>query len=707
MLAEGRNRFLAPGSRRTKKAPRVAAGVVVSAAVLLGVAVPASAVDSAPTITVALTTANTGQLGPSEPLRSLVTIANPTSTATVPATATVSVDPLPFTSRDALADWFSGTTKSSVASRAVAHSDVPSIGSQLSGTVSTFAPESTLGLHAAGVYGVSVSLTSGSTVIGTARTAIAWNTATTPSVPVAIALPLTVPPGDSGFLTAAQLTTYTGASGILTRELTAVEDSQIAIGIDPRIIASIRVLGNSAPATAKTWLDELAALPNETFPLAWSDADLTAPLRAGLSAVLAPKSLAYAINPTLFPQTSNSTPSPAPTSGAGDGTVPTPAKLVAWNYSMPELAWPTDSSVEPADLPKLAAAGSSKLILTSKNVDGSSSTGLAGASGQSAKTKIAVSDDVLSGYLRAAVAATTRVESTQALAELTTTLALISSKSGAHPRTVLLTLGRNWANSDASFARGVDDIYAHPWVGSVVLSSLFSESPTTLTVDKDAESGARISLVSDMLAAEVRLGRFSAIADDPAAITSSYRLQLLSLLSNEWLDTPAAWTKAATKWVTHTNGVVGSVQVAHGGSALVLADQVSVPISISNGLDQAVTVTLLVRSTSAKVSIDPQYQSQAITIDADSQKRVQIPIEALSNGTGKLVVALRSASGLPIGHSVVREFNVQAGWETVGTLIFAALIVALFAFGIVRRFRKRRTELDEEDEPVTDTGSHE
>jgi hypothetical protein len=34
--------------------------------------------------------------------------------------------------------------------------------------------------------------------------------------------------------------------------------------------------------------------------------------------------------------------------------------------------------------------------------------------------------------------------------------------------------------------------------------------------------------------------------------------------------------------------------------------------------------------------------------------------------------------------------NVNAGWETTGTLIFAALVVGLFAFGIVRNIRKRR-----------------
>jgi hypothetical protein len=713
MLAEGRDDPPALEVTRIKKPSRFVAVVVAVGAVLFGATVPASAADPTPAISVTLTTENSGQLGPNEPLRALVTIGNPTPTATAPATATVSVDPLPLTTRDAISEWLSGTTKSSVASRTVAHTPVPSVGSQLSGAVSAIAPESTLGIRTAGVYGVYVSVASGATVLGTARTAIAWNMASTPSVPVAIAVPITVPSGDAGFLTAAELTQYTAQNGVLTRELAAIQDSQIAIaiGIDPRIVASIRVLGDSAPATAQEWLKELAALPNESFPLAWADADVTAPLHAGASAVLAPKSLAYAINPKLFPATNDSTPTPTPTPGSEGGAVPTPADLVAWNYSMPELAWPTDDSVEPGDLAKLNAAGIKSLILTTKNVDASKSNGLTGASGTSASTRIAVSDDVLSGYLRAAVAATTRVASTEALDDLTTTLALISQKSGGHPRTILLSLDRNWSTEDASFARGIDGLYAHPWVSAAVLSSVFAESPTTLTLDKDGESAERIALVANMLQAEARLARFSVIAADPATITSSYRLQLLALLSNEWENSPAAWTRAATKWITGTDGVVTSVQVAHSGHALALADRVALPITISNGLDQAVTVTLLARSTTTKFAVEPRYQSQTITIDADSQKKVQIPIDAVGKGNGHLVVSLRSADGLPIGRDVTLTINVQAGWETLGTLIFAALIVALFAFGIIRRFRKRRTENDDDDsldtEPATDSGSGE
>jgi hypothetical protein len=46
------------------------------------------------------------------------------------------------------------------------------------------------------------------------------------------------------------------------------------------------------------------------------------------------------------------------------------------------------------------------------------------------------------------------------------------------------------------------------------------------------------------------------------------------------------------------------------------------------------------------------------------------------------------------------NINVQAGWETFGTLIFAALVVGIFAFGLVRNIRKRGRATAADPKPV-------
>jgi hypothetical protein len=191
-----------------------------------------------------------------------------------------------------------------------------------------------------------------------------------------------------------------------------------------------------------------------------------------------------------------------------------------------------------------------------------------------------------------------------------------------------------------------------------------------------------------MLAAEKDVVSFAPIAKAPDVLTSSTRLKLLSLLSNEW--TPASWRTAGRAFLTESEKIVGSVKVNPSNEILAIADQTSLPVSVSNGLDQDVTVNLVVTSLSTRVTLDQKDAVQTVTVDEGAQRRILIPMSALSNGKAAIVVTLLSSTGIQIGKSVTININVQAGWETAGTLIFAALIVGLFAFGIIRTIRKRR-----------------
>src|SRR5690554_3723712 len=107
---------------------------------------------------------------------------------------------------------------------------------------------------------------------------------------LALVVPLIVPPESSGLIPPESLESYTSPSGILTRTLDAVEGHTVAIGVDPMVIASIRILGNTAPASAISWLDRLRNVDNETFALSYADSDLAALSQAGSTTVLAPSS---------------------------------------------------------------------------------------------------------------------------------------------------------------------------------------------------------------------------------------------------------------------------------------------------------------------------------------------------------------------------------------------------------------------------------
>jgi hypothetical protein len=674
--------FLAVGGVATPATAASTSAHIASASVV-------AATKATATTVVAVTPVDSGDLAAGAPLRLIVSLSNETTLATEAATVTVATNSGSITSRDTLADWF--TSKSgALAPTVLTTAAFPPVAGGLVSTIEVTIPAARLPWASAGVFPVAVSVIAGSQTLGSAHTAVASNLSSSASIPVAVALPLTVPADGSDFLSASELSQYTAPGGVLTRELIDIQSSQVAVGIDPRILASIRVLGKNAPQSALTWLLEVEALPNETFPLAWADADMTAPLHAGEPAVVQPKALDYAINPSLFPvPAKSSTPTPTPTPVTiTQPVIPTSASLVQFNYTLPQLSWPTENSVITSDLPKLTQAGVSAEILSSANVKQADTRGLNGASAVVGTNRIAISDDVLSAYLRTAIQSTTHPSSSSALTQLTTSLALMSLASGADPHPVLLTLGRNWVTSDANFGHSTSEIYAPQWTSAATVSTLFSASPTIVKIDPQEESPTRIALVKTMLASEQAVVSFSPIAKDPEALTSRTRLQLLSALSNEW--TTATWPSAGAAFVTAATKTTNSVQVVPSSEAVAFANQTALPVTVSNNLDQDVTVTLQIRSLAALLSVGKSSRSQSVTVEEGSQHRIQIPISALSNGNAEIVATLYSSTGVQIGRTVMIKINVNAGWETTGTLIFAALIVGLFAFGLVRNIRKRR-----------------
>ena len=270
--------------------------------------------------------------------------------------------------------------------------------------------------------------------------------------PVAVAMTITAPVGTTGLLNADELTQLTRPGGLLTRQLDGVVGREVAVGIDPMIIASIRLLGTSAPESAVSWLEQLATLDNETFPLAWADADLAAQAQAGVTELLGPTSLDYAIDPANFSgETVAPTPTPTATtatqapdarpSSTGSSvhstdaatparpppsepeaptvsptavmptTLPSLADLLSWPYTATNVAWPAAGSVAASDPAVFAANGLTTTIVSSSELtDAGTATPRAAAVAGAADGKVALADDRLSAALSAAVGAVTDLE---------------------------------------------------------------------------------------------------------------------------------------------------------------------------------------------------------------------------------------------------------------------------------------------------------
>ncbi|MEF3403071.1 DUF6049 family protein [Agromyces sp. CCNWLW203] len=539
---------------------------------------------------------------------------------------------------------------------------------------------------------------------------------------VAVAVPVTVPASASGVLAAADLATWTSPFGLLSRQLDAVEGRPVAIGIDPRIIASIRTLGTSAPSTATAWLDRLAGLTNEIFPLAYADADVAAQAQLGLPALLGPTSFTDVLDPANFtgaadgaagdgaagdgggaddadddddaanPTEGDDAPTPAPTEPAA-GEVPTTEELLAWPYTRADIAWPADDTVAAGDLAYLAAVGLTTPILAPGNV--AAAEPWANAASSVDGSPAVVADDRLTEPLRAASEALSDTEWQAAVGRLGAELALLDGD-GDRPVALLATLGRGAGAQSARVAATLDALAADPRVEPASLTAAIGAPPVERTLIDEPEGQQRIDNVDRIIRTDANVTAFATVLDDPRLLTGPTRRDALALLDVDWIDDRPAWDAAVGEWLVAQRRTLDAVSVVPSSPINVVSSETGVPTTILNALPYPVTVVVDVTPSNGRLVVEDQA---TLTIDPESRSTVTVPVAAgIGNGEVTLTVSLTSPEGVPVGSPVSIPVNVQADWEGLGAAIIGVIVVVFFGVGIwrnIRRHRKKKAEAAE------------
>ena len=527
-------------------------------------------------------------------------------------------------------------------------------------------------------------------------------------VRLAIAVPITVPDEPTGLISAESLEQYTRPLGLLTRQLDAVIDRPVAIGIDPMIIVSIRILGMSAPETALTWLRRLENAGNQTFPLTYADSDLTLGTQSGSGRVLAPESLDFAIDPALFapPDDTTATPTPSPTPTPTPTqepdepvtpSLPTTEELLDWPYSLTGLAWPRDNTVVASDLTAIAGSDYETTIVASGNLNRDAG---AGSTAEVNGERLLVSDDAVSAALRAAMHASGTEEQQATNAALSQAIAAAGLAQSGTRATLFATLDRVIPLGGSGVAQTITSLLTNPAVTLIPLSQAMAEPASEATVADKAQPVERVGPMQRMLEAESADRQFASIAEDPAAITSDRRLRLLAVASNSWVPSPVGWTDATNEYLADSVDLRDSVQVVESSTVNFLAQAADLRIAVSNELDQAVTVFITIRPDTALLAVEDQRVE--LTLEPNSQGTGPVPVSAISNGTVDITVTLASETGVAIGSPNRTEINVQAGWETPIVLVIAGTVLVVFTVGLVRNILRRRRQSAEGDQATDD-----
>lgn len=641
------------------------------AAILVVAGIASSAVPSAhadESATVELTPAALSA-GPGEILSVTVSVTNQ-GTQTLPAAeAVITAGSASLSTISDLDSWFAAEDQFTQPGRFLASVDVPEVpaGKTLDVLVELPLISGRFG-GLWGARGLAVDYVIDNDSAAAARSSFVWTAGSAPEKTAFTGiLPIVPPPSTSGLLTASALTELTGASGILTRQLAIAQGRLVTIAVDPRIMASIEALGENAPEGALSWLSLLKSLPNESFLLAYADADISAQSQAGAGSLLLP-STTDVITPLVLSDTA-ATPTPTAT--------PSPIAEPLFTPTLNNVAWPAANSVIFSDLGVFRASGLTTGIFSSANVAGENLSfgvvsGLPSVVTMNGLSSALNSDDVsrAASYLAAAAQ----------------DVAAGGRSYVALPRETFSITGLT------KLGIALDVLAAQAWVTSgTVVGGLASASAELVILDSP-ESSQRISVVSSLVARNAALTSFSTIAEDPGLITSPASRELAAVLSIGWMGN-SGWDSAVTKSLTASQKILNSVSVVTSSTINMVGGQANIPISVLNSLFQPVTVVVNADPNNARLVVN---DSEKITIQPESQAKAQIPVQArVSNGSAILTVTMQSVDGVPIGEAVAIPVNVRADWERWGLGAVALAFVGLLTAGLIRTLRRRKKAISE------------
>lgn len=500
---------------------------------------------------------------------------------------------------------------------------------------------------------------------------------------VAMVVPITGPVAVAGLYSASTLGTLTGADGLLTAQLDAVDGTAAVLAIDPSIPASIRVLGSAAPATARAWLERLMSLENDRFALQFADADVSPQIAAGLDAPLAPTHLGFALEQATI--------------DASDEPITLSSLTRIGDDAAPTVYWPSPGSATDDTVSTLVRGSAARVLVpASATDDGSAVLG----------DDALAYDDALSDALLDAARMSDAPTRARALTVAKAEIWLAAEQSGGPLLLALDRMGSDDLTTDDAgteivdgeldlSAEGLDEaIHAAldtPSTSHVGLDDVLAAGSGHVGVAATTEDPLREQAVVDYRAAEPGLAHIATALARPDHFLGQVRAEAQRLLSVSWATNPEGWLTRAEDFVALNADRAVAIDIQELQQPVqLLSAEAPMPVWIRNDLPYEAKVTVIATPDDPRLSIDRRTE---IVANPDSVTRASIPIEARV-GSGDVTVhyTLQSATGERIGPTRDVAVTVRADWERIAVVALALIVAGLFGSGIFRQVRRRKRE---------------
>ena len=279
-------------------------------------------------------------------------------------------------------------------------------------------------------------------------------------------------------------------------------------------------------------------------------------------------------------------------------------------------------------------------------------------------------------------------------------LAYVALEPSAEPRYLVAgPASPRWDANPRLLSGIIASLRSTPWTRLVPVSTVLAqrEATTARVFNPDARRGRQLTVeyLDRVTALQADIESLRTVLADPLPVTGPLTSALLRAESSAWRTRPREGGRLLDTIDVSLAATQAEVYVVPRADVVLSGDRGSVPVTVTNDLDQTVRVGLSITADPAARLDAPALP--AVSIEPGRRASLEVPVRVIGGDALTVSVQLTDPSGKPFGEAVALELRTTAYsraalWVAIAAAVVLALLVV---YDIVRRARQRRAQRSE------------
>ncbi|SMX88214.1 hypothetical protein BI49514_02119 [Brevibacterium iodinum ATCC 49514] len=280
-----------------------------------------------------------------------------------------------------------------------------------------------------------------------------------------------------------------------------------------------------------------------------------------------------------------------------------------------------------------------------------------------------------------------------ALSELVAESAVIQSEAPYRTRSLFVPLPR--AAASANWEQTVEELSSAPWIAPTGVDKILDSSTEArglLRTDADAPH-IRKRAVESLAETRANQEDFNSVFSDRDSADIRLDRELLTCTS-------AAWTLGRNANICagqareQSENLMDSLHLRKGSSVLlVTGEKTTIPVTIVN--DSPAEATLRIRMKPNTPQLRAQ-ETETVKVPAAETMRVDVPVEGLANADVPTTIEMVTADEVVLPKQESLMVRVRADWENIGTAVIGLALAVVFVIGLIKTISRGRPKIPEQ-----------